>query len=124
MRKPNFKQPTRELLLKLIEKSAKEKQGIWRAISEKLSTPRRRRVSINLSRISLLAERLKITENEIIVVPGKVLGSGTINRPLTVAAFEFSGSAAKKLGETKGTAMSLEQLLEGKIAPDKMRLIT
>jgi large subunit ribosomal protein L18e len=44
-------------------------------------------------------------------VPGKVLGSGVLQKDVTVAAVDFSGTAATKIDQV-GDTMHLEQALE------------
>ena len=50
-------------------------------------------------------------EDEAVVVPGKVLGSGVLTKEVTVAAVDFSGTAQTKVNQV-GETLSLEQLLE------------
>ena len=42
------------------------------------------------------------SDGDVIVVPGKVLGTGDLNRKVTVAAFSFSKSAVEKIRNAKG----------------------
>ena len=88
--------PTNPNLSKLIQElkmlSFKEKVNIWKSIAKELEKPTRRRRSVNLSKIDRYSK-----DNETIIVPGKVLGSGAISKTVTIAAFQFSESAKKKL---------------------------
>jgi len=46
------------------------------------------------------------------VVPGKVIGTGKIDHPITVAAFSFSEKAKEKIKVARGKAISLLQLIK------------
>src|SRR3989344_767509 len=72
-------------------------------------------VPVNLSRIDRYTK-----ENEIIVVPGKVLGSGDLNHKLTIAAYQFSEGALEKLEKAGANVVSLLEL--SKESPDGKRI--
>jgi len=96
-------------LLKLV--SSLKKQGreskakVWRDIAERLVKSKRRRVAVNLSRLDRYTSR-----NETVAVPGKVLASGEITHPITVAAFTFSGKAKEKIKAARGKCVSFSDL--------------
>ena len=46
-------------------------------------------------------------DNEVVIVPGKVLAVGDIDHPITVAAFTFSGSAQEKINKVGKTILSI-----------------
>lgn len=85
----------------------KNKAPIWRALERELSRPRRNRREIN---IGALAE--KTDDGQVIVVPGKLLGSGEIGHKLTVCAITISESASKKIIAGGGKLVSLSSLVE------------
>ena len=80
--------------------------NVWQDIADRLEKPRRTHAEVNLGRIERYAE-----EDETVVVPGKVLGSGVLEKEVTVAAVDFSSTAQKKI-EQVGDAVSLEQYVE------------
>jgi large subunit ribosomal protein L18e len=95
-------------LIQFLKKQGREnKADIWRDIAEDLSKPRRKSIAVNLSRLSRFTQK-----NETIVVPGKVLGSGKMKHPITVAAFAFSEKAKEKIKAAKGKCLSLFELAE------------
>ena len=49
---------------------------------------------------------------ETVVVPGKVLGAGDLDHPISVAAFSFSTQARLKISKAKGKCLSIFDLLE------------
>ena len=79
---------------------------VWRDIADRLEKPRRTHAEVNLGRIERYAR-----EDETVVVPGKVLGSGVLQKDVTVAAVDFSGTAQTKIDQV-GETMKLEQALE------------
>lgn len=97
----------RELIDFLRRKSAEVNAPIWKAVAKKLERPTRQRIEVNLSRIERFAK-----ENETIVVPGVVLGTGFLTKKLTVAAWRFSQSAKKKIEEAGGKPIGIKELVE------------
>ena len=97
-------------LLKMIrflrKKSRENNASIWRRVAEMLSKSKRRRIVVNVSRISRYTR-----ENDEIVVPGKVLGAGLIDHPVKVAAFAFSDSARSKIEKAKGKCLTIPELV-------------
>ena len=89
-------------------KSAARTSGgdVWNDVAERLEKPRRTHAEVNLGRIERYAR-----EDETVVVPGKVLGSGVLQKDVTVAAVDFSGTAETKIQQV-GDTMKLEQALE------------
>ncbi|MDV3278407.1 MAG: 50S ribosomal protein L18e [Nitrososphaerales archaeon] len=92
----------------MLERAGKEhKAAIWEKASQALRRPTSGKVEVNLGRISMLAE-----SGEALFVPGKVLGSGLIDKKLFIGAFAFSASARKKIVAKGGSAMTVEQFLK------------
>ncbi len=89
-------------------KSAARNGGgsVWSDVAERLEKPRRTHAEVNLGRIERYAR-----EDETVVVPGKVLGSGALRKEVTVAAVDFSSTARTKIDQV-GEAIELEQALE------------
>src|ERR671923_1611444 len=82
------------------------KAPIWRALEEELAGPRANRREINVRR---LAEITKA--DEVVVVPGKVLGTGSLTHKLTVCAFSMSETAARKIKESGGIVVTFDDLI-------------
>ena len=72
-----------------------------------MSGPRRNRVKANLYRINK-----KTKKDDIIVVPGKILGMGELEHTLTIACLESSRTAKKKIESSGSKIISIEELLE------------
>ena len=92
---------------KLIRELWKSKRRIWKKVSKKLSGPRRERIEANLYRINK-----KTKENDVIVVPGKVLGIGEIDHKLTIACLDYSKTVKKKIETSGSKLLSIEELFE------------
>ncbi len=100
----------------LRKKAYTEKSNLWLRLAEHLEKPTRQRIAVNVSKINRIAK-----EGETIIVPGKVLASGELEKNVTIIAWQFSNSALKKI-EEKGKAIPLKKISEGKIE-GKIRII-
>jgi large subunit ribosomal protein L18e len=99
--------PNKRSLLDSIKKAGIENDAnIWKRLSTELSKANRRRVSVNLSHINRIAKA-----GDTIVVPGKVLGAGTLNYKLNIAAEKFSESAKEKITSTGGQCLTFDELI-------------
>ena len=88
-RKTNPKLDT--LIVELKEIARVRSAPIWKDIAKRLEKPRKNYAVVNLSKINRHAN-----VNDTIVVPGKVLSAGTIEKSVTVAALGFSETAFEK----------------------------
>lgn len=95
-------------LIRFLKKQSKEnKKGIWLDVAEYLAKPRTGATAVNLSRINRHTQK-----NDVVVVPGKVLGTGKIDHAITIAAFTASAKAREKLKATKAKYISITELVE------------
>ena len=80
-------------LIQLLKKTAfEQKVSIWKAIARELERPARIRRVVNVDHINRVCN-----DKDMIIVPGKVLGVGDLEKNVTVAAFSFSESAFEKI---------------------------
>ena len=105
------------LINELRTTAREEESGVWADIAARLDKPRRTHAEVNLGRIERYAR-----EDETVVVPGKVLGSGVLEKPVTVAAMDFSGTARTKI-EQVGATMALEDAMEQNPQGSNVRVI-
>ena len=84
--------------------SKKTKQKIWSDVSERVLAPRKNRASVNVADISRNTE-----DGSKIIVPGKVLGAGSIDHKVTVAALSFSHGAKAKIIASGGTCLQIDE---------------
>ncbi|TFG09195.1 MAG: 50S ribosomal protein L18e [Promethearchaeota archaeon] len=102
---------------KLIRDLRKTKRRIWRKVSKKLSGRRKDRIEANLYRINK-----KTKDNDVIVVPGKVLGIGDLDHKLTIACLTASKSAKMKINASGSKLMTIEELLEKNPQGDQVKI--
>jgi large subunit ribosomal protein L18e len=96
-----------ELIRFLKKQSNVNNAKIWRSVAELLAKAKRRRLTVNVSRLNRYTGK-----NETVVVPGKVLGAGRIDHPIKVAAFTFSEKAETKITAAKGKCLSFFDLVK------------
>ena len=80
--------------------------AIWRDIAERLEKPRRNWAETNLSKLDRYAK-----DGDVIIVPGKVLAAGSIEKKITVAAYAFSAAAAKGIEAAGGKVLTIKDLM-------------
>lgn len=108
MKKVKTTNPELIELIRFLKKQSREnKANIWRDIAERLAKPKRKRIAVNISHINRCTQK-----NEMVVVPGKVLGAGEMRHPVTVAAFAFSEKAKEKIKATRGKCLSFLDLIK------------
>ena len=95
------------LISNLRKQSREQDAPIWADVADYLAHTRSQRVVINLSNINRHTEKA-----DVVVVPGKILGTGNLNHALTIAAFGLSGKAKEKLRAAKAKYWSLPELVE------------
>ncbi|MFB5635416.1 50S ribosomal protein L18e [Candidatus Nitrosopumilus sediminis] len=87
--------------------SAKNDAPIWAKLAEYALKPSIARRDLNLNRIGQLTK-----ENDVVVFPGKVLGTGSISHKITLFSFSISNSAAAKIIEKGGKIITHSDLIE------------
>jgi large subunit ribosomal protein L18e len=85
----------------------KSKAQIWKALEYELSSRRSNRREVNVGRLSDITK-----EGDVVIVPGKILGSGVIDHKLTICTFSISEGAAKKILEAGGKIITLDRFIE------------
>lgn len=109
--------PTNPILVETLEVLEEQDAPVWTAVAENLGKVNRKRPEVNISDIERVAE-----EGETVVVPGKVLGAGYLNKEVNVAAFKASDSARKKI-EENGSFMFIQDLVEENPEGENVRLV-
>jgi large subunit ribosomal protein L18e len=80
-------------------------------LQQELEGPRSNRREINITRLAQITKA-----DEVVVIPGKVLGTGSLGHKLTVCAFSLSEGAAKKIIESGGKVVTFDDLIN--VHPD------
>ncbi|WP_342304360.1 50S ribosomal protein L18e [Methanolobus sp. ZRKC5] len=104
-RKTNPRTPV--LIAALKEGSRQTDAAIWRDVAKRLEKPGRNYAQVNLSKINRYAK-----DGETVLIAGKVLGSGLLEKAVTVAAYNFSVTAMEKITGLGGKCLTIEQILE------------
>jgi large subunit ribosomal protein L18e len=81
--------------------------SIWKYIAELLEKPERHWAEVNTGKLEKYGK-----DGATVLVPGKLLGGGSITKPLTVTAFKSSTSARKKIVDAGGCILSIPELIE------------
>jgi large subunit ribosomal protein L18e len=93
------KKSNKELVATIIAAKKKDK---WLKVARILSGPRRKAISLNLEEIN---ENSK--DGETIIVPGKVLSQGEMDKKIKIVALSFSEKAKEKLLKSKIPSSSI-----------------
>ncbi|MGI0090501.1 MAG: 50S ribosomal protein L18e [Nitrososphaerales archaeon] len=96
-----------KLGLALQKQSKKSNQRMWRDLSEAILASRKNRPSVNISEISRNSK-----EGASVVIAGKVLGAGSINHKVTVAACSFSHGARSKITASGGKCIDMSEFMD------------
>lgn len=108
MKKNSKTDPNLLLLIQELKRESREGDvAIWRDIARRLEKPGRNWAEVNISRLERYAN-----DGDTIVVPGKVLGAGSLSKKLTVAAYRFSDSAKEMIENAGGRNITIEELVE------------
>lgn len=101
---------TNQLVLNMVKElksaSAKNKAPIWSKLAEMAQKPSIAKRLVNVGKINDVTK-----ENDVIVVPGKVLGTGNISHKITLCSFSISTSAAKKILSAGGKIISYSDII-------------
>ena len=96
-----------QMVKELKQASRKNDAPIWLRLAKlALKTSVSKRV-VNLTQIDDVTK-----EGEVIVVPGKILGTGNVSHKITLSSFSISNSAAKKIIESGGSIISFKEMIE------------
>jgi large subunit ribosomal protein L18e len=87
--------------------SVKNDAPIWAKLAEYALKPSIARRDINLNRIAQLTK-----ENDTVVFPGKVLGTGNVSHKITLCSFSISNSAVDKIIDNGGKLISFSDLIK------------
>ncbi|XES76431.1 MAG: 50S ribosomal protein L18e [Candidatus Bathyarchaeia archaeon] len=119
MRETKSTNPELLQLIKYLKTQSREKDaGIWLDVAEYLAKPSRQRVAVNLSKINRNSE-----ESGTVIVPGKILASGSLDHAVTVAAFDASDKAKTKLAGANARYLSITELVEANPKGSNVKII-
>ena len=87
-------------------KARENKSRLWEVAAEQLSRPHKSRAVLDLNHISRAS-----APKSAVLVPGKVLGSGSLKHPVVIGAFEFSESAKSKIERAGGQCVGIKDFV-------------
>ena len=90
----------------LKQASKKNEAPIWSRLAKLAIKPSARKI-VNLTRINKITK-----DNDVLFVPGKVLGTGNISHKIILSSFSMSATAAKKIIQTGGTIMTYSDMIK------------
>lgn len=96
----------------------KNDSALWRDVARRLEKPNRSWATVNVSKLPRVASK-----GETVLVPGRLLGSGSIDFPLTVASMGASESARSKVEAAGGKCISVRELFDSNPKGSKVRII-
>jgi large subunit ribosomal protein L18e len=91
---------------------------VWRDIALRLEGPASNWAEVNVGKLDRYAN-----DDDVIVVPGKLLGAGELKKKVTVAAFRSSGQARDKVESAGGKSLSIEELVRKYPEGSKIRIM-
>jgi len=106
------------LIAELRKKALETDTAMFKRLAYELERSTRSRKIVNLSRINRFTEK-----DDFVVVPGKVLGSGNLDHPVTIAAFRFSENSFDKIKNSKSKMMPINDLLKDPVKGKKIRIM-
>jgi large subunit ribosomal protein L18e len=96
----------RSAIVLLERKGRSGKNAIWMEAARLLASGTVTWPEVNVARLA------RVGDASAVFVPGKVLGTGNIEKKLNVGAFSFSASARSKIEQAGGKALSVEEFVK------------
>ena len=91
----------------LKQASKKNEAPIWSKLADLALKPSSSKRTVNLTRINKITK-----ENDVLFVPGKILGTGNLSHKLTLSSFSISTTAANKIIQTGGSIMTYSDMIK------------
>ena len=104
---------------RLIRNLTKTKRKFWKNVSEFLEKSRSNRIIVNIGKIDIFSEK-----NDTVLIPGKVLSSGSLTHSVVIAAFSYSTKAKKKILKAGGQYLFIEELMKQNPTGANIKLLT
>ena len=90
----------------LKQASKKNEAPIWSKLAD-LALKSSSKRTVNLTRINKITK-----ENDVLFVPGKVLGTGNMSHKITLSSFSMSTTAANKIIQSGGNIMVYSDMIK------------
>ncbi len=109
--KNGIKQMTNQVVLQMVKElkgaSKKNKAPIWLRLAELALKPSSAKRTVNLGQLDRFTK-----DCDVVVVPGKVLGTGNISHKIILCSFSISNSVAQKVLQSGGKILSFTELIK------------
>ncbi|MFA5746327.1 MAG: 50S ribosomal protein L18e [archaeon] len=116
MKKDKKNLQTQKLIENLYKLSKDKKKDVYATVAQMLESPTRKQTSVNLFNLQKMTY---VVEGDTIVVLGKVLGVGNLEKKITIYAVGISESAKKKYKGIK----TIQDFCKDNIDYKKLKLI-
>lgn len=111
--------PNKVALIRFLKGAAAANETkIWSLLASELSKTRRKRITVNLSRLNRIS-----SPGDVLLIPGKVLGTGSLNHRLDIAAESFSVAAHEKITNAGGQCLTIEELVRRNPKGSQVRVV-
>ena len=91
----------------LKQASKKNEAPIWSRLADLALKSSSSKRTVNLTRINKITK-----ENDVLFVPGKILGTGNLSHKLTLSSFSMSTNAANKIIKAGGNVMAYSDMIK------------
>lgn len=98
-------QLVQNMVRELKKAAAKNKAPIWSKMAELAQKPAIAKRIVNVKKLNQLT-----SDGDVVMVPGKVLGTGNISHKITLCSFSISASAAKKIISAGGKIVNHSEM--------------
>lgn len=87
--------------------SKKNNAPIWERLADQALKPTRAKRTMNLGQLDKF-----VADNDVVIVPGKILGTGSLSHKITVCSFSMSTAGAKKITASGGKILDISQIIK------------
>lgn len=94
------------------------KVPLWKRVAVELEKSSRQKREVNIFKLEKHSK-----EGDVIIVPGKILGTGDLTKKITVAALSISEAAKEKIVAAKGEVISIQTLMDKNPKASKVKLM-
>ena len=91
----------------LKQASKKNEAPIWSKLAVLALKPSSSKCTVNLTRINKITK-----ENDVLFVPGKILGTGNLSHKITLSSFSISTTARNKIIQSGGSIMTYSDMIK------------
>ena len=100
--------PIHDNTIKILKRASKSSgANIWLTTSKYLSKSVSRKRKVNVGKIAKVTKK-----DEVVLIPGKVLGGGAVSHRIIIGAYAFTKSAADKIKNAGGEVLSIPVFVE------------